>query len=74
MIGIYRCLGLHLIKAKKDIEGNIYAMRQRIEPGYCPTRFTLIHWRSAQLGTIFGATVAPDFQMPPIGAIRNDLD
>lgn len=33
MIDIYRGLGLKLIKAKKDVEGNIFAARQRIETG-----------------------------------------
>jgi phage terminase large subunit-like protein len=45
MIDIYRGMGLHLIKAKKDVEGGIYVMRQRIETGRLRVFNTLQMWR-----------------------------
>jgi phage terminase large subunit-like protein len=45
MIDIYRRLGLKLIKAKKDTEANIYAMRQRIETGRLRVFKTMVMWQ-----------------------------
>jgi phage terminase large subunit-like protein len=45
MIDIYRNLGLNLVKAKKDVEGNIYAMRQRVETGRLRVFTSLLKWR-----------------------------
>lgn len=45
MIDIYRGMGLHLIKAKKDTEANIFEMRQRVETGRLKVFDTLIMWR-----------------------------
>jgi hypothetical protein len=45
MIDIYRGLGLHLIKAKKDTEANIFAMRQRVETGRLRVFNTMLMWR-----------------------------
>jgi len=45
MIDIYRNLGLHLIKAKKDVEGNIYTMRQRVETGRLKVFNTMKMWQ-----------------------------
>ncbi len=45
MIDIYRGLDLNLVPAKKDVEGGIYAMRQRIETGRLKVFNTLQMWR-----------------------------
>lgn len=45
MIEIYREMGLHLIKAKKDTEANIYHMRQRLETGRLRVFSTMLKWR-----------------------------
>jgi len=45
MIDIYRGLGLHLVPAKKDVEGGIFDMRQRIETGRLRVFNTMLKWR-----------------------------